>query len=250
MCDLFAIELRTGCMCNQGACAAHLGLSDRELARHVEVCRRLFFFALSYNLNLRCFLAQQNLRRRSRPHRRSPGRQRSSFVWSFERRRGCVERCSRRLLEAAIVFSTAAGRCTNRANAQLLLCDAPHRATSRLVVVVVAIIDVKSNARRSSASALRLSAQVGGADCAAPLAAVSKRLCVGSTLDGRERRRRAAHTKTLPGALRSTAACRRERECGGCKLTQQGGFKDHVDCSRACRSFRLRDRLARGAAAC
>ncbi|KAI6210488.1 Molybdenum cofactor sulfurase [Aphelenchoides besseyi] len=37
MCDLFEIELRTGCMCNQGACSSYLGLSDADLKKHREL---------------------------------------------------------------------------------------------------------------------------------------------------------------------------------------------------------------------
>ncbi|KAI6243827.1 hypothetical protein M3Y99_00047600 [Aphelenchoides fujianensis] len=37
MCDLFDIQLRTGCMCNQGACSSYLGLTDEDLRRHQEL---------------------------------------------------------------------------------------------------------------------------------------------------------------------------------------------------------------------
>ncbi|KAI6205691.1 Molybdenum cofactor sulfurase [Aphelenchoides besseyi] len=37
MCDLFEIELRTGCMCNQGACSSYLNLSDADLKKHREL---------------------------------------------------------------------------------------------------------------------------------------------------------------------------------------------------------------------
>lgn len=33
MANLFGIQLRTGCMCNMGACQMHLGLSDDMLMK-------------------------------------------------------------------------------------------------------------------------------------------------------------------------------------------------------------------------
>lgn len=30
MADLYGIELRTGCMCNQGACSSYLGITEED----------------------------------------------------------------------------------------------------------------------------------------------------------------------------------------------------------------------------
>lgn len=42
MADLFGIELRTGCFCNQGACAMHLNLTDESLIQNFQVKKNFF----------------------------------------------------------------------------------------------------------------------------------------------------------------------------------------------------------------
>ena len=37
MADLFGIQLRTGCHCNLGACAMHLGLDELQIRQHFQV---------------------------------------------------------------------------------------------------------------------------------------------------------------------------------------------------------------------
>lgn len=37
MSELFGIELRTGCFCNQGACAMHLELDEMLLHKNYQV---------------------------------------------------------------------------------------------------------------------------------------------------------------------------------------------------------------------
>jgi molybdenum cofactor sulfurtransferase len=37
MCDLFNVELITGCHCNQGACSYYLGLDEQTQMKHKEV---------------------------------------------------------------------------------------------------------------------------------------------------------------------------------------------------------------------
>ncbi|KAH7729098.1 Protein MOCS-1 [Aphelenchoides avenae] len=41
MCDLFSIDVRTGCFCNQGACSLYLDLTDEMMQRNHEVCKAL-----------------------------------------------------------------------------------------------------------------------------------------------------------------------------------------------------------------
>ena len=38
MAELYNVELRTGCFCNQGACQAYLDLSDQDLLDNLKVC--------------------------------------------------------------------------------------------------------------------------------------------------------------------------------------------------------------------
>lgn len=48
MCDLFGIELRTGCHCNQGACSSYLGLTEQMLTEFREVNFLTFIIYLHF----------------------------------------------------------------------------------------------------------------------------------------------------------------------------------------------------------
>lgn len=37
MAELYNVQLRTGCFCNQGACQSYLNLTDDQLLRNIEV---------------------------------------------------------------------------------------------------------------------------------------------------------------------------------------------------------------------
>lgn len=43
MAELYNIQLRTGCFCNQGACQIYLHLSDDQLLANLEVCTKRNF---------------------------------------------------------------------------------------------------------------------------------------------------------------------------------------------------------------